>query len=234
MKRAKLVRLLNFRVPLLREKTISKISTLLCKRIIYLIIGLLSVMIIIDSIISTEYNTALVIHNIKKISFSIHILVIYIISIFIHEMGHIIYAKSNNCTVIEQGFSLICLIVGGYSLIKDIQKIKPIKKVFLYIFGSMANLLIFLISMLAYQITDYFIFCEISIVNIIMVIFNLSVLPYTDGFYILNILLGDKLLNGKVICLFKQKQIRETILYLLLLVSNIGIFRQCIIYIVRL
>ena len=180
--------LVDFNISLFSGLRLSKIW---CKRIIkaYLLLQCLFIIIII------MYHKIVYIGNIKEINFSYRTVIIYLASILLHEFGHVLYAKAKSCIVIEQGFSVKYFVVGGYSLIKNIKVLNYRERVLLYLFGSFFNVFILMVSLLCLSFVEGTIilaFIEVNIINLVMILFNLSVLPYTDGYYILMILFDIK------------------------------------------
>lgn len=168
-----------------------------------------------------------------------------LITIFIHELGHLVIAKLLNETIEEFSigigplimcktykgtkYSLRMLPVGGYCLRKNIDyknKYTPIRELLLSLGGILFNF-IFIILLIAYVITTLNIndtIASLLAINITVIIFNIIPFPGLDGWSILI----------SIISIITRKDIKRTRLNtILLVIGNILLIFYIIINLIR-
>lgn len=125
------------------------------------------------------------------VKFIIYLVIEFIISIWLHEAAHIIFALHNDLLVGEVGVMLYYFIPCAYTTICGMSLVKTkLSKFFILISGSLMNLILAEISMIFIS-NGYGGIYALSFagINIISIVFNLLIFLKLDGYYILEILL---------------------------------------------
>lgn len=141
------------------------------------------------------------------VKFILYLVIEFIISIWLHEVAHIIFALHNDLLVGEVGVMLYYFIPCAYTTICGMSLVKTkLSKIFILISGSLMNLILAEISLI-FILNGYDSIYALSFagINIISIVFNLLIFLKLDGYYILEILLNINNLREHSFDFLKQK-----------------------------
>lgn len=211
------------------SKKISKLN-LLCKILIMLYPYIITSLITFIFINKEIFNELIL--NKKTIIASIPL---SILAIFIHELGHLVYAIANNINIHRIRMSLLWGIMPMiYIKYHNLYFIDSRKRLFLILAGINANFGFALLSILIYFNTKNALAISFFYLNIMYIIINLYPHQTTDGYFALSTLFNKHNLRIEIIySLFKAKKqlnkkekIMIIIYFLLIILSCIGIWRM--------
>lgn len=163
--------------------------------------------------------------------FLIHMIPLTILTIIVHELGHLFYAIANNISVDRIRLALMFgLVPMVYIKYKNLYFISSNKRLVLILSGVLANLQLALIGFMYYFYTNNNIAISIIYVNIGFIIGNLYPHQVTDGYFALCTILGKYNLRLEAIYYIfnikKRKKDLKTlalvIIYLCLMVMSVS------------
>lgn len=120
-------------------------------------------------------------------------ILVFLISLLLHEFGHIVMAISKGANVPEVGIGLKNRKFLAYTKIIQLNKIKrKCDKVLVHIAGINVNIIIMDIALIIYSISDNIYFLFVAILDFTIALFNFSIYYESDGADILKCLLEKR------------------------------------------
>lgn len=161
----------------------------------------------------SEYNKFNMISGISIIS----IILVVILSVLLHETFHILFANLYEVSVRNISFYLLLGIQPVvFVKYRDLIVLEKFEKILVYLGGFIANLMMINFSFFLISIYNHWVFGIFIVVNIFLILDNLSIINNTDFYYVLTEILNTTTFKVKILrklgaLLNKEITIREFI-----------------------